>query len=220
MIQYGKRRVTLSNKHDEYRGQGLTSVVDFRVADLTWDSMTLGRPSVVLAFDNLKSTIMWHQKLTSWGFKGQTASLGDSGSLEMGPAILVDEDFDSTELMRRVREELGVVGSPPTYDPSHVLTQEMAMRCRCAQGVMHLRSLIPSLPKDQDQDLSVYHVDSDDRLLLCVETPHDGMIYQVSLGEPMGVTQFLSHVPAIRWDALDLILETFHVPPVLLGDWA
>lgn len=217
MTHHGQRRVTLSNRHDECRGQGLTSVVGFRVADLTWDSMTLGSTSVVLSFDNLKSTIRWHWKLTSWGFKGQTVSLSNGGPQRAEPAILVEGDFDSTKLMRRVREELGVEGSPPSYDPSHVLTQEMDMRCRCAQGVMHLKSLIPSLPRDVEQDLSIYHVDSDDRLLLCVETPHDGMIYQVSLSGFVDVTQFLSRVPAVRWDELDFILETFHVPPALVG---
>lgn len=217
MIHHGQRRVTLSNRHDECRGQGLTSVVGFRVADLTWDSMTLGRTSVVLSFDNLKSTIRWHWKLTSWGLKGQTVSLNNGGSQRAGPAILVEGDFDSTKLMRRVREELGVGGSSSSYDPSHVLTQEMAMRCRCAQGVMYLNSLIPTLPRDVEQDLSIYHVDSDDRLLLCVETPHDGMIYQVSLSGFVDVTQFLTRVPAVRWDKLDFILETFHVPPALVG---
>lgn len=97
-----------------------------------------------------------------------------------------------------------------------IMRAVMVHRHACAHNLMTFKSLVPSLPRSREQDLSMLHTQTPHGT--AVKVPHDGAYHNAVLGSYSGmhardVARFVFKVPAVRWDKLDYVLETFHTPP-------
>lgn len=89
--------------------------------------------------------------------------------------------------------------------------QRSVMRDRhtCFQNIMTVRSLIPSLPLDRDQN--VFVEDPEGVRAIC-----NGLSYRLPLISATGIARFRSHVPAVRWDKLYPVLDRCQEPVQVL----
>lgn len=114
-----------------------------------------------------------------------------------------------------------------------VIRAVMPGRLSCVHNIMILRNLIPSLQPDVRQDVRLNH-NLDDGFHLKVEDVDDdfyhtvalepvqarrsrGLYWVVSLGMEKGMDPLnMYHLPMVRWDKLDPVLQTCHQPPTVV----
>jgi hypothetical protein len=92
----------------------------------------------------------------------------------------------------------------------------MLNRFSCAHNLMTFKSLVPSLPRSREQDLSMLHTQTPHGT--AVKVKHDGAYHNAVLNSYSGmhardVARFASRVPAVRWDKIDYVLDTCHLRP-------
>jgi hypothetical protein len=183
--------------------------------------MTMNQPYlVVMAFEDVNSAVRWHDLIASWNIGGQIVPrYNPEQFLRMRPTILVEGDFDHAELMRRVRLELGVGWTPPHVDAGPIVASEVVRRCLYAQIIMHLKSLIPTMPVDQDQDLSFDQYGSslyDDIPTMTICDGSRKFNLPLVRDSAASIAKFTSDVSSVRWDKLDDFLKNCTVPPVFI----
>ncbi len=124
----------------------------------------------------------------------------------------------------RCREILRLFSGHDTPDlqqrvVDQTLRDTMLDRFSCASNLMHLRSLVPPLPRDVDQDIIVHHLDL--LHMVSVRVVHGGVTHHVPINSSnwkiraSEVATFASRVSAVRWDKIDYVLETFHMAPTI-----
>ncbi len=81
----------------------------------------------------------------------------------------------------------------------------VSRRTRYIQNIMVLKSLIPALPSDQDQDfVPLTHTS--------IMVTQGGRSDYLPRVHARGVSSFLSRIPAVRWDKLDNIIGSCDAP--------
>lgn len=124
----------------------------------------------------------------------------------------------------RCREILRLFNGHDTPDlqqrvVDQTLCDTMLDRFSCASNLLRLKSLIPPLPRDVDQDITIHHLDL--LHMISVKVVHEGVARYVPINgsdskiRASDVAYFTSKIPAARWDRLDYVLETFHMAPTV-----
>ncbi len=214
MLGYEKV-VLMHHRYDEYddAGDGLISVTAYMLVSTTWATMTFHHPYMTsLAFDDEASAKLWHEGLRKHLNDGISRTT-DAVHCERVKASVIVSSRDHDRVMHFVRRELGLNQHERPPDLEAIVDEEVSLRCRCAQGIMQLKHLIPALSGSQAQPLR----------LACA--PYGNIVLQVNgengisttlVNSKQDLDLFTSTTPAVRWDALDPVLRTCHKRPAVV----
>jgi hypothetical protein len=208
------------HRYDDYdeAGDGLTSVTAYMLVSTTWATMTFHQPYMTsLAFDDEASAKLWHEGLRKHLNDGISRTTDAVHCERVEASIIVSSRVvgrDHDRVMHFVRRELGFDQHERPPDLETIVVDEVSLRCRCAQGIMQLKHIIPNLPASQAQPLH----------LACA--PYGNVVLQVNGENGISTTltnskqdlnRFTLVTPAVRWDALDPVLQTCHQRPAIVS---
>ncbi len=173
---------------------------------MTWDEVTLRTPFHVLVSPRGEVEAA-HLRWKTFPYMSHE----DSPNMR----LIFDDLKRCVETLKLVGDYEGLDGIERRLQ-ERVLPFVRAHRSRGAHNLMTFKSLVPDLPRGQEQELSMLHTQMPYGTYIRVQ--HDGMYHNAVINSYSGmhardVARFVSKVPAVRWDKLDYVLDSCHLRP-------
>lgn len=211
MLGY-ERMMSRHHRYDEYddAGDGLISVTAYMTVSTTWATMTFYHPYMTaLSFKDEVTAKLWYKSLSK--------HLDDCNRIEASVIVASRvQGRDHDRVMHIVRRELGLDQHERPPDLEAIIDEEASLRCRCAQGIIQLKHLIPALPTSQAQPMRLRYAKYGNIIL---HVNDDVPISTTLDNSKQDLDRFTSSISAVRWDKLDDVLQTCHQrPTVVMSD--
>ncbi len=164
-----------------------------------WCKVTISVPAwVEVTFDTWSTALRWRDHLRQCDSVDQVGLAGEWMTLSFRAKTL---DGCAQALgIKGIKQDV-IDGVQNFVVRRHLTT---------AQTLLHMRSLIPTMPSDQEQDVSLWSHATTDHVV--VRVIQDGIIRHLSSENLIGVNHV---VDAVRWDKLDPVLDMLSAPLII-----